>query len=249
MSEWCKNESRLQAEYEHSSGADHSAKQIRQTQHPEVTEMLDLWISTAMAHGILLTREILHQKWRVFADLAGVPADERLNLSNGWLDWYKTQNGLKEFKRHGKAASAASETIAKERQRLQELIEKYGYRLWDIFNMDETSMFYAYVHKSFVSILNHFKFTKSTRLPPDHGLSNKQQSGVKGNKICITYVFTANADSLTKLDPLVIGRAHKPHAFNGKTGLQLGFNYRNNAKAWMTASIYQEWLSEWDRKL
>ena len=94
--------------YEHSSGADHSAKQIRQTQHPEVTEMLDLWISTAMAYGILLTGEILHQKWRVFANLAGVPADERLNLSNGWLDWYKTRNSLKEFKRHGEAASAAS---------------------------------------------------------------------------------------------------------------------------------------------
>ena len=44
--------------------------------------MLDLWISTAMAHGILLTGEILRQKWRVFADLSGVPTDERLNLSN-----------------------------------------------------------------------------------------------------------------------------------------------------------------------
>ena len=91
--------------------------------------------------------------------------------------------------------------------------------------MGETSMFYVYVHKSFVSILNHSKFMKSTRLPPDRGLSNKQQSGIKGNKIHIMYVFTANADSSTKLDPLVIRRAHKPCAFNGKTGLQLGFNY------------------------
>ena len=62
-------------------------------------------------------------------------------------------------------------------------------------------------------------------------------------------MFTANADGSTKLDLLVNGRAHKPRAFNGKTGSQLGFNYRNNAKAWMTASLYQEWLLEWDRKL
>ena len=75
-----------------------------------------------------------------------MPENERLHLSNGWLDRYKTQNGLKEFKRHGEAASAALETIDKERQRLQELIKKYGYRLCDIFNMDETSLFYAYVH-------------------------------------------------------------------------------------------------------
>ena len=108
--------------------------------------MLDLWVSKVMAHEIILTREILHQKWRVFADLVGMPENEQLHLSNGWLDWYKTQNGLKEFKRHGKAASAALETIDKEQQHLQELIKKYGYQLRDIFNMDKTSLFYAYVH-------------------------------------------------------------------------------------------------------
>ena len=102
---------------------------------------------------------------------------------------------------------------------------------------------------AFVSIPNCSKFTKLTRLPPDCGLSDKQQSGIKGNKIRLTYMFTTNADGSMKLDPFVIGRAHKPCAFNGKTGPQLGFYYRNNAKAWMTVSLYQEWLLEWDRKL
>ena len=68
MSEWCRDESRFRAEYERGSGADCSAKRIHQMQHPEVTEMLDLWVSKVMAHVIILTGEILHQKWRVFAD-------------------------------------------------------------------------------------------------------------------------------------------------------------------------------------
>jgi hypothetical protein len=62
-------------------------------------------------------------------------------------------------------------------------------------------------------------------------------------------VFTTNVDGSEKRQPLVIGKAKKPHAFQNKTGTQLGFYYRNNAKAWMTAVLYQEWLQQWDREL
>lgn len=86
-------------------------------------------------------------------------------------------------------------------------------------------------------------------MPPDRGLCNKPSSGVKGKKIWLTYLFTANADGSKKLPPLIIGKAHKPRAFKNKTGLQLGFNYTNNAKAWMTSAIYQEWLLDWDQQL
>jgi cupin superfamily acireductone dioxygenase involved in methionine salvage len=49
------------------------------------------------------------------------------------------------MKRHGEAASANADTVEQERKRIQELIKKYGYRLRDIFNMDETGLFYGYV--------------------------------------------------------------------------------------------------------
>jgi len=86
-------------------------------------------------------------------------------------------------------------------------------------------------------------------MPPDHGLSNKQCSGVKGKKTRLTYLLTTNADSSKKLMPSIIGKAKKPRAFKNKSGGQLGFDYHNNAKAWMTASIYQEWLESWDVSL
>ena len=86
-------------------------------------------------------------------------------------------------------------------------------------------------------------------MPPDRGLSDKQRPGVKGNKVRLTYQFVANADGSTKLAPLIIGKAYKPRAFKKKTGEELGFYYRNNAKAWMTASLYEEWLLDWNRKL
>ena len=81
-------------------------------------------------------------------------------------------------------------------------------------------------------------------MPPDRGLSNKKSSGVKGTKVRLTYLLASNADGSEKRPPLIIGKAKKPRAFQNKTGTQLGFDYRNNAKAWMTASIYQDWLRQ-----
>lgn len=87
------------------------------------------------------------------------------------------------------------------------------------------------------------------RMPPDRGLVTQKQSGVKGNKTRLTYAFTTNADGSEKLIPFVIGKVKKPRAFEKKTGQQLGFLYRTNANAWMTAELYKEWIENWDREL
>ena len=87
------------------------------------------------------------------------------------------------------------------------------------------------------------------RMPLYSGLANKMLAGVKGKKTQITYAFTMNADGSEKLPPFIIGEAMKPRAFWGKTGAQLGFYYRNNATAWMTSLLYQEWLIQWDKEL
>ena len=106
---------------------------------------MDLWVTKASWDGILLTGEVLHQKWSAFADLVGIPKEDRLTLSNGWLDHFKTRNGLKNMKRHGEAASISLAAVDAERKHIQQLIDKYGYELRDIFNMDETGLFYGYV--------------------------------------------------------------------------------------------------------
>jgi hypothetical protein len=153
VSSWVKEEAKWREEWAdaQTSGA-HTIKRARQTQHPDVTEMLELWVSKAMTNGILLTGEVLRQKWRTFADLAGVPDDERLTLSEGWLSRFKGRTNLKQLKRHGEAGSAEPAVVERERLRIQELIERYGYQPKDIFNMDETGFFYAHVSFSFLQI-------------------------------------------------------------------------------------------------
>lgn len=108
VSDWLKNEKKWRdqwAEVEQLGKAG-TAKQIKQVEHPEVDDMLELWIAKAMRDRVHLSGEIIWLKWTRFADLVGIPEDERLALSEGWLGSLKKHCGLKEFKRHGEANSA-----------------------------------------------------------------------------------------------------------------------------------------------
>lgn len=86
-------------------------------------------------------------------------------------------------------------------------------------------------------------------MPPDRGLADRKHNGVKGSKVRLTYAFAANADGSEKRPAFIIRKAHKPRCFKKKTGKMLGFYYRNNAKAWMTMELYQDWLKRWDHEL
>ena len=84
---------------------------------------------------------------------------------------------------------------------------------------------------------------------PDCGLTKEATSGHKAVKKQIAYSMCGNADGSDILLPFVIGKPTKPRAFKGKTGAQLGFCYCNNAKAWMTSVLFEEWLDEWNGTL
>jgi Tc5 transposase DNA-binding domain len=148
ISAWVKDKDKWQVEWRKSGpggGVPPTTKRACQTQHPDVTEMLELWVSKALADGVVLTGQVIRQKWTTFADLAHIPMDERLNLSDGWLARFKTRNNLKEMRRHGEAGSAKPQTVENERQRVQKILAEGHYNLKDIFNMDETGLFYACV--------------------------------------------------------------------------------------------------------
>ena len=146
ISAWLKDEKKWRdrwAEVE-SKGKAGAEKRAKQVEHPEVDEMLELWVAKAMRDRVPLSGEIIRQKWVRFADLVGIPQDEQLGLSDGWLASFKKRCGLKEFKRHGEAGSVDPVEVEHERERIRYLIVKYKYQLKDIFNMDETGLFWAY---------------------------------------------------------------------------------------------------------
>ena len=70
ISEWIKNEQMRRERWaaDQAIGREGRAKRAKQTEHPTVTEMLELWVAKAMEEGVRLTGEVIRQKWTHFAD-------------------------------------------------------------------------------------------------------------------------------------------------------------------------------------
>ncbi|KAI7960756.1 hypothetical protein MJO28_001245 [Puccinia striiformis f. sp. tritici] len=224
ISAWVREEDAIREQAKTTSS---DSKRIRTTKFPEIEQMLDVWVTQALHSKMTLTGDIIRAKWQEFASKSGIPSSEWLSLSDGWLTSFKSRHHLKSFKKHGEAAQAEEVDVSNERERLRELLR--GYNREDIWNMDETGLMYG--------------------MPPDRGLAKEHGSGLKGNKVRITIAVTANSDGSEKLPLLIIGKYAKPRAFQKKTGGQLGFEYYNNSRAWMTSVIFEDWIIKFNLKM
>ena len=83
-------------------------------------------------------------------------------------------------------------------------------------------------------------------LEPDQTLATRRLSGRKKNKERLSIALCANSDGSHKLKPLIIGKYAKPRCFKHVKINNLPVIYRNNKKAWMLTTTFQEWLQEFD---
>lgn len=97
-----------------------------------------------------------------------------------------------------------------------------------IYNADETGLYY--------------------RALPEHTFVFKDKK-VKGVKACKERVTVLCCVSMSgqKRPLLVIGKSRNPRCFKGVK--KLPTQYRANTNAWMTSSIFSEWLCDWDAEL
>ncbi|CAB5360537.1 unnamed protein product [Rhizophagus irregularis] len=105
-----------------------------------------------------------------------------------------------------------------------------NYPLERIYNMDETGLFYR-------------------RLEPDRTLATKRLHGCKKNKERLSVALCSNADGSHKLNPLIIGKFANPRCFKNINIRNLPIKYRNNAKAWMITTLFQEWIQDFDHQV
>nr|XP_014351091.1 PREDICTED: tigger transposable element-derived protein 4-like [Latimeria chalumnae] len=104
-----------------------------------------------------------------------------------------------------------------------------GYQPRDVFNIDETELFY--------------------KLLPNRTLALKGEECHSGkhSKERITLLVGSNMDGTEKLKLLVIGNAKQPRCFKGVKALPV--DYEGNTKAWMTGDIFKDWVIKFDRKM
>lgn len=107
------------------------------------------------------------------------------SYSRGYLHRFKSRRGIKRKLYEGEADSADMTAVQSGRQDLQRVLQDYDPE--DIFNLDETGLFY--------------------RLGPNYTLATKKVSGTKKSKDRITVALAANATGTTKIKPFVITKS------------------------------------------
>ncbi|CAG8609662.1 3925_t:CDS:2 [Gigaspora rosea] len=191
----------------------------RSVKHLKLELAMNVWIEQVTIHGIIISDSLIKKKSHQFAKEFGIP-EESFTFSNGWVTKFKKRNGLRKIIMHSEAASAPLENLPTERTKLRELLSQYNPD--DIYNADETGLFY--------------------RLLLNQMISKKAIAGKKKDKSRITILLCANSTGSDKFRSLVIGSSKKPRSFNGINRSQLPANYRNNEKAWMRCDIWENWL-------
>ena len=145
------------------------------------------------------------------------------------MEKWKTRHNVKQFSVAGEDGEVNAETLESWAERLPEIVK--GYELKDIWNADETGLFW--------------------RALPDKSLSVKKGrcKGGKYAKQRITVLLIVNALG-EKEPPIITGRSLTPRCFKNVKDKRrpCGSYYYVNEKAWMDSELMEEILRTINRK-
>ncbi|OQR87644.1 tigger transposable element-derived protein 6-like [Achlya hypogyna] len=143
------------------------AVRVRSVRHPRFDAALSIWVDqmeAARFNG--LTSDVIRAVAMHVYEKLEIPEHERTSLSNGWIDAFKSRNGLRFHRFHGEAASISAGDVASERARVQALLTSAfdnGYDINDIFNFDETG---SKQSKTRITLALGTNATGTDKLPP-----------------------------------------------------------------------------------
>ena len=196
----------------------------------QLEEAVILWVNVAENNKIPINWDLIKLKATLFAERIGI---QDFQASHGWMQKFGKRHGIKMNRIHGEAGSADISAMEIDKASIKESIDRFA--LKDVYNFDETALFYA--------------------APPRSTISRLGFSGWKENKKRLTLGMICNADGTDKWqDILIIGHARRPYCFS-KHQKRLeasdhGFNmYHHNSNAWMTKSIFYFFLRRFDRSM
>ena len=201
--------------------------------YKEIDEAVFEWVRFLRSHyggrrpvpvsrALIKARAIYEAKARNISDF---------KASDGWFwRWRWRFNVGRSVALHGEAADVDLAKADKEVDRIRSAILDGKFNPNNIFNMDETALFYR-------TIPNRTYLVSSD--------VDKRQAG-KGSKQMrckdrLTVVLCVNATGTCKLDPVVIGCSKKPRCFRDNPP---SIPYFHQANAWNDRALYARWWEE-----
>jgi hypothetical protein len=192
--------------------------------YPQIEEAMSIWVDQQISRDLTLSGPIIQEKAKEFAILFEI---NDFSASGGWLNNFKRRNNLHTFKISGEAGSAPINEIPQMRVELQEILQEYELR--DIWNCDETALFW--------------------RLLPCKTIAHSPVLGKKRSKERVSILVTCNASGDEKLPLLFIHKYETPRILKGIEKKSLPVWYYWNSKAWMQRSIFKHFLERLNSKM
>ncbi len=185
------------------------------------------WFCGVRAKDMPVTGTLIKEKAQILT-LEKDGVYDLFTASNGWLESWRKQFNIKSLALSGESNSVDPAILDDWASRLPTVLE--GYELKDVFNADETGLYY--------------------RTLPSRSLVHAGESGkgIRTSKDRITVLLCCSAAG-EKVKPLVIGRTQNPRCFRAYGRHELGVGYEFNSKAWMTSKIFRTWLESVNNKM
>lgn len=136
---------------------------------------------------------------------------------------FKRRHGIRQLRVFGERASADHEAAEQFIDEFNQLVTEQNLTPDQIYNADETSLFWRYV-------------PRKTLVTADEDAP----TGIKDAKERLTVLACANAAGTHKCKLLVIGKSAKPRAFKGIKTFPV--HYKSNKRAWITQEITTDWF-------
>ncbi|XP_019716745.1 tigger transposable element-derived protein 1-like [Hippocampus comes] len=199
--------------------------------------LLLVWINEKEMAGDMMTKAIICEKATViFNDLVkedagdGTSAKEHreFKASPGWFEKFKRRTGIHSVVRHGEASSADHKAADEFVQKFKQLVIDEGYVAQQVFNCDETGLFWKKMpRRTFIT-------AEEIKMP-----------GHKPMKDHLTLALCANASGDYKIKPLLVYHSENPREFKAHKILKerLQVLWRANAKALVTRHFFVEWVN------
>ena len=150
----------------------------------------------------------------------GIP----FNGSGGWLWRFHNRHGIRNKKVHNEAGSTDSGVVEPFRLIFQKLIQEEDLHLSQIYNADETCLFWC--------------------LLPTNSQICKNEDKIPGKKLSKAKFFAllvANASGTHHLIPVVVGKAARPQCLKDCLH-ELLIVYYNMKNAWFNTDIFSDWF-------
>ena len=222
---WLKEEPKLRQFLEEVDSDDGiKRKRTRTAKDPVLDKAVFNWFVQQRSEGLPISGPLVQAQAQGLSD--SIHGEGAFHASRGWLHRWKKRHGIHQVKISGEIRSADLEAAEAFLPKFQALVEEEGYSPHQIYNADETALFY--------------------KMLPDHSLASKDDRsashGHKQKKDRLTLLLATNWSGSHKVKPLVIGKSRSPRCFHHVNMSKLPLEYANSSNAWMTAALFEQWF-------